>query len=173
MIGILINNYLARAGKGQKYILQIEIAESSTEMLQSLFRSCPSFLNMENSSSFWLPLDGKLFKLGRRQEEVYSIEEISAAKGVLEFPDILDSRDTSQELMKGKALPNITADSLPRFGTVITKFTLKSWTIGTGGITASLLEVILIDNNMRPKNLQQSLDNNVLSSPSKRTKVII
>ena len=102
--------------------------------------------------------------MGRKQDDIFFSEELSNATSVLEFPDIFDGRSTYQTLVKGQPLPNISARSLERFGTVVVKFTLKSWTVGTGVITAILQEIILIDKNMRPTNLQQSLDTAFLSS---------
>ena len=172
VIGILINNYLVEAGRGGKYSMHIEVATSTAELFLSLLKSCPAFPSGDSTSKFWIPLEAKLIKLVRKQEDIYSAEELSNGSSMLEFPDILDGRSSSQNLVKGQPLPNISAASLERFGSVVVKFTLKSWTVGMGGITAILQEVILIDKNMRPNNLQQSLDIATLSSPSKRRKVI-
>ena len=75
---------------------------------------------------------------------------------MLEFPDILDKHSSSQNLVKGQALSNISATSLERFGSIVVKFILRSWIVGMGGITAILQEVILINKYMHANNLQQS-----------------
>ena len=172
VIGILINNYLVEAGRGGKYTMHIEVVTSTAELFLSLLKSYPTFPTSDLSSKFWIPLEAKLIKLRRKQENIYSAEELSNGSSMLEFPDILDGRSSSQNLVKGQPLPNMSATSLERFGSVIDKFTLRSWTVDMGGITAILQEVILIDKYMRPNNLQQSLDIATLSSPSKRRKVI-
>ena len=169
----MINNYLFQAGNARKYSIQIEVATLASDKLMALFKLCPHFSNNNMTTKFWVPLESKILKLGRKQDDVYSSEEIASADDILEFPDILDGRNTSQELTKGDLLPNVNAGSLERFSTVIAKFNLKSWMVGTGGITTVLQEVILIDKDMRPKSLQRSLDTAMLASPSKRRKVIV
>ena len=169
----MINNYLFQAGNARKYSIQIEVATLASDKLMALFKLCPPFSNNNMTTKFWVPLESKILKLGRKPDDVYSFEEISSPDDILEFPDILDGRNTSQELNKGGLLPNVNAGSLERFSTVIAKFNLKSWMVGTGGITTVLQEVILIDKDMRPKSLQRSLDTAMLASPSKRRKVIV
>lgn len=161
------------AGRGGKYSIHLEVATSTAELFLTLLKTCPAFPSNDSTTKFWIPLEGKLLKLGRKQEDVYSADELSNGNSMLEFPDVLDGRSSSQTLVKGQPLPNLSATSLERFSTVIVKFTLKSWTVGMGGITAILQEVVLIDKNMRPINLQQSLDIGTFSSPSKRRKVIL
>ena len=72
---------------------------------------------------------------------------------MLEFRDILEGGSSSQNLVKGQLLLNISTTSLECFGNVVVRFTLRSWTVGIGGITAILQEVILIDKNMHPNNI--------------------
>ena len=110
--------------------------------------------NDDESTKLWLPLDGKTLKLVRKQLDVFSDEEFTATKGQLEFPDILDVRTTmGRNFKEGQRLPNLHASYLRRFTTVIVKFTLKSWAIGVGGISVVLQEVIAIDSEMGPSNL--------------------
>ena len=78
-----------------------------------------------------------------------------------------------RNIKEGQPLPNLRASYLRRFTTVIVKFTLKSWAIGVGGISAVLQEVIAIDSEMGPSNLGGASSMAVTPSPSKRRKIIV
>ena len=54
------------------------------------------------------------------------------------------------------------------YGVAIVKFTLASWTVGSGGISAILQEVIIIDNDVAPCNLYETSIIGTTSPPSKR-----
>jgi len=70
--GVVVNNYLADVGRGQKYNIHIEVAVASAEALTRLFKSCPSYPENETSASrLWLPLVGKTLKLARKQDDVF------------------------------------------------------------------------------------------------------
>lgn len=66
-------------------------------------------------TKFWIPLEANLLKLGWKQDEVFSSEEISNATSTLEFPDIFNSQSIQQNLIKGQPLPTGSAGSLNRF----------------------------------------------------------
>lgn len=66
-------------------------------------------------TKFWIPLEANLLKLGWKQDEVFSSEEISNATSTLEFPDIFNSQSIQQNLIKGQPLPTSSAGSLNRF----------------------------------------------------------
>ena len=174
--GIVINNYLFQLGKGQKgqkYNLHIQTGSTSADMLMKVFKLCPAFPSLESMGKFWLPLEIKILKLGRRQDDLYSQTKLIEAKGTLEFPDILEGRRTFQDPNLDDALPNTGAINLQRYAAVLVKFTLHSWSIGGGGISATLKEVIIIDDDMAPLTLYESSIEETSLSPSKRRKVTL
>lgn len=92
---------------------------------------------------------------------------------MLEFPDIFEARRCFQDSTLGNTLSNTSAKNLQRYATVIVKFVLLSWSIGGGGISAVLQEVIIIDDDMAPSILYESSIAESCISPSKRRRVAL
>jgi len=95
--------------------------------------------------------------------------------GVLEFPDVMNARSTCRSLKQEQPLPNLRANLLRQFATVLVKFHLRYWKVGLGGISAIVHRVICIDKELGPDNLKEETDSvrlSVTQSPSKRRKEI-
>ena len=71
--------------EGGNYNTQIEIGSSTREMLFMLFKSYSG--KRDNSDKFWVPLQGKMLKLSRKQDDIYS-ELAADTSNLLQFPDV-------------------------------------------------------------------------------------
>ena len=153
-LGSVTSNYLRNQGNYNQYTLKFTLNGETHTALERILSACPR----RGQTS---PLLGDELKVGVKYEKVFSADERAKHNGPTPYPNISDARwlDCDTPL---HSLPSYSASDLVEGSVIAVAFTLTSYTYGTGGISAKLEQVYLIE----------LAKEKLLETPVKRSRII-
>jgi hypothetical protein len=132
-----VSNFLRDQGNYNQYMIKIALDRESRVALENILSACPQRGQMS-------PLLENALKIGAKYDKVYNSDERTKHNGPTPYPNISDARKLDSDTPLN-SLPPFPALSLTEHSVVAVAFTLTSFTIGTGGISAKLEHVYLTE----------------------------
>ena len=150
-LGSVVSNYLREQGNYNQYMIKIALDRDSRVALENILSACPQRGQMS-------PLLENVLKIGAKYEKVFDSDERAKHNGPTPYPNISDASKLDNDTPLN-SLPSFPALSLTESSVVAIAFTLASFTIRTGGISAKLEHVYITE---------LAKDNSYLETPVKQ-----